>query len=290
MTPKISIVTPSFNQAEFLEATMRSVLTQEYEHLEYVVIDGGSTDDSVRIIEKYAGDLHYWISEPDSGHADALNKGFAQTTGEIMAWINSDDMYTPWALRCVAQIFDQFPEVDWIVGFCGYWNKHGFMTHAYRKPKSIYDFLSGDYGWIQQESVFWRRSLWDHAGGYINQNYRLMVDGELWTRFFQHTELVSVDCILSGYRYHPGNRAVQHIDECHAEMRTAISEMERRLDRSTRYLGRAMRVMRGVNRNVFFKSSSLPRVLSGVFPAARYTNIHYHHEQWQKRKLPFSLR
>jgi hypothetical protein len=234
--------------------------------------------------------LHYWVSEEDEGHANALNKGFSNTTGEIMAWINSDDMYTPWAFRCVAQIFDKFPEVDWIVGFCGYWNQDGFMTHAYRKPKNIYDYLSGSYGWIQQESVFWRRSLWDRAGGYIDEDYKLMVDGELWTRFFRHAELVSLDCILSGYRYHPTNRAAQHLDHCHAEMRQAISIMATQINRKTLMRGYAVRFIKGINRYLFFKTRLLPRIVSKIMPATRYTNLHYHQERWQKRSLPMSLR
>src|ERR1700674_5632659 len=101
MTMSISIVTPSFNQARFVEETIHSVLDQEYPNLEYIIIDGGSTDGSVEIIEKYRPRIHCFVSEADSGHAHALNKGFAQTNGEIMAWINSDDKYLPWTLRTV---------------------------------------------------------------------------------------------------------------------------------------------------------------------------------------------
>ena len=112
--PTISVVTPSYNQGRFLEETICSVLTQSYPCVEYVVIDGASSDDSVEIIRKYAGQLTYWVSETDKGQYDAINKGFARTTGEIMAWLNSDDMYTPWALTVVADIFRLFPHVEWI--------------------------------------------------------------------------------------------------------------------------------------------------------------------------------
>src|SRR5438132_13711050 len=103
--PRITVVTPSFNQAEFLERTLRSVLDQGYPNLEYVVIDGGSTDGSVDTIRRYADRLAYWVAQPDSGQYDAINKGFQRTSGEVMAWINSDDKYAPWAFAVAAEVF-----------------------------------------------------------------------------------------------------------------------------------------------------------------------------------------
>jgi|688.fasta_scaffold05340_20 glycosyltransferase involved in cell wall biosynthesis len=231
--PAISIVTPSYNQGMYLEATIKSVIDQSYPDLEYIIIDGGSNDESIDIIKKYSNKLSYWISEPDHGHADALNKGFNQSNGEIMAWINSDDMLTPWSLNCVSQIFTEFPEVEWIQGFTSVWNNQGEMISATRNPKNIYDFLSGNYAWIQQESVFWRRSLWEKAGGFISEKTRYMVDGELWSRFFTHGILYNLDCIIGGYRLHNSNRAAKHINQCITEMHHAISAMERRCDSKT---------------------------------------------------------
>ena len=163
--PKISIITPSFNQEEFIEDTLRSVVLQEYPNLEYIVIDGGSSDHSVDIIRNYSDKISYWTSEHDGGHGAGLNKGFKQSTGEIMGWINSDDLLTSWSLRSVAEIFTKFPHVNWIQGFTSSWNRQGQMTGSSRNPKNIYDYLTGNYAWIQQESVFWRRSLCDKAGG-----------------------------------------------------------------------------------------------------------------------------
>ena len=116
--PTISIVTPSFNQRVFLPAAMSSILGQEYPALEYVVIDGGSTDGSVDVIRSEAGRLAYWCSEPDGGQYKGINKGFARTRGDIMAWLNADDMYTPWALSVVGEVFAQLPEVQWLTTAC----------------------------------------------------------------------------------------------------------------------------------------------------------------------------
>ena len=175
--PKISVITPSYNQGKFIAKTIESVVNQHYPNLEYIVVDGNSTDNSSEVIKSYEDKISYWVSEPDKGHGNALNKGFAQSSGEIMAWINSDDLYMPWTLRTVAEVFTAYPEVDWIVGISSF-IRNGGIFNIDRVYKNIYDYLIGDFQWIQQESVFWRRSLWDKAGGHINEDMKLMVDGE----------------------------------------------------------------------------------------------------------------
>jgi glycosyltransferase involved in cell wall biosynthesis len=197
-------------------------LDQNYPNLEYIVIDGGSSDGSVDIIKQHANQLSSWVSEKDAGHGDALNKGFYHTTGDIMAWLNSDDMYLPWTFRVVSEIFNAFPDVEWITGTPTFWNDQGAITHASPNHKNVFDLLLGDYAWIQQESTFWRRSLWERVGAKVDTTYQLMVDGNLWCRFFATSQLYSVGCILGGYRYHTANRAVAHMQTCHAEMRRAM--------------------------------------------------------------------
>lgn len=225
--PKISIVTAVYNQAQFIEKTILSVLEQNYPNLEYIIIDGGSTDGTVDIIKKYEKYLTYWISEPDKGHANALNKGFARTTGEIMAWINGDDMYFPWTFRVVAEIFTQFPGVKWLSGFPTTRFENDEVAILGNKYLSLVDFLLGDYKWIQQESVFWRRSLWEEAGSFINENFKYMVDGELWSRFFRHAELFYTNVILASYRMHSQNRAFLHRDEVRNEMEFIIEKLRK---------------------------------------------------------------
>lgn len=201
--PRISVVTPSYNQGEFLEATLRSVVSQGYPNLEYVVIDGGSTDDSVSIIKRYEADLAYWVTEPDEGHAQALNKGFAQTTGEIMCWINSSDMYYPWTFETVAEVFSQLPQVDWITGTTSIFDVQGRpRAVASAATVNVYDVLAGDYRGVQQESVFWRRSLWDRAGGRLDQTLTCAADLDLWLRFFRVARLYHVGTLLGGFRVH----------------------------------------------------------------------------------------
>src|SRR4030095_1996873 len=198
--PKISIVTPSFNQAEFLEATFQSVLSQSSPNLEYIVVDGGSTDGSVEIIKRYSRHLSWWCSQPDKGQYDAINKGFERSTGEIMAWLNSDDMYCSWAFKTVASIMSEIAEAEWLTTLHpGYWDWQGYCTlFDFIPGYSREAFLDGPYlpggaltsvpvfgstNSIQQESTFWRRSLWEKVGGRICTEYQLAADFDLWSRF-----------------------------------------------------------------------------------------------------------
>lgn len=223
--PKISVVTPSFNQAQYLEETIVSVISQNYPNLEYIIIDGGSTDGSVDIIKKYEKYLKYWVSEKDAGHGNALNKGFSHATGDIMAWINSDDKYYPWTFKVVSAVFSEFKNINWIVGKNSWYDSNGVLYYTQTVKKNASDFLSGNYQWIQQESVFWRRELWQKSGGYINEKYRFMVDGELWCRFFLFDDLWHVDRVIGGYRVHDTNRATANMDVILGEMKSAIEEM-----------------------------------------------------------------
>ena len=215
---KISIVTPSYNQAAHLDQTIRSVLLAADgcgAELEYVVVDGGSTDGSREIIERHAPQLAWWCSEKDAGQYDAINKGFSKATGEIMGWLNSSDLYFPWTLSTVREIFEKFPEVQWITAlrkFCvqedgsfeGMQKMPGFAGRCYYAgmhggPKNS-DF-------IQQETVFWRRSLWEQIGSRIPDRCKFAADFHLWGEFFKHAPVYGLDAPLAGFRFHGDSRS-----------------------------------------------------------------------------------
>ena len=201
--PKISIVTPSFNQADYLEATILSILNQNYPNLEYIIIDGGSTDNSVEIIKKYADKLTFWVSEPDNGLYDAVQKGFKQSTGGIMAWLNSDDLYHPNALKTVAEIFNSFADIQWMTTTPTAFDETGRtvnVTDSLKIKWSKFRFYAGDFRWIQQESTFWRRSLWQKAGERMAVNLRFAGDFELWLRFFRYEKLYFISTLTGGFR------------------------------------------------------------------------------------------
>jgi glycosyltransferase involved in cell wall biosynthesis len=249
--PKISIVTPSYNQAEFLEDAIESVLGQRYPNLEYVVIDGGSTDGSVDIIRRHADRLSYWVSEADKGQYEAINKGFEKTSGEIMAWLNSDDKFTPWAFSVVAEIFSSFPEVQWVTTVQPLsWNRQGqASTIMFNGGFNRASFLKGgnlptkgSFGrrFIQQESTFWRRSLWEQAGGRVETSVALAGDFELWARFYRHTELYGVLTPLGGFRAHGNQKSVLQGEAYVEEAARVLSQYNGRPCRGPEALLRGM--------------------------------------------------
>ena len=214
-------MTPSLGQAAFLEDALRSVLDQDDAALEYVVADGGSTDGSVEIIRRHADRLAAWWSEPDEGHADAVNRGFARTSGEIMGWLNSDDRLLPRSLEIVRELFTRFPEMQWLTsGFPATIDEAGRLVRVNRTlgvAREPYLLgLNGLQPWstssfVQQESTFWRRSLWEAAGGRLDPSYEPAADFELWVRFFQHAELWTVDTPLGAFRVHANQRSTAQL-------------------------------------------------------------------------------
>lgn len=207
---RISLVTPNYNGEKFLDTTIKSVIEQNYPNLDYILVDGLSTDRSASIMELYRNDVSKIIIESDDGHADALNKGFAYTDGDIMGWINSDDALLPGSLAIVAQIFELYPDVEWITGLPSTCDEAGNLIYVGPlKPWSQARFLCGDHLWIQQESTFWRRSLWERAGG-LDTHWKVANDFDLWARFFRHAPLHSVDTLLGCFRVRTGQRSIQH--------------------------------------------------------------------------------
>ena len=218
--PKISIVTVNYNKASYLERTIKSVLDQGYPNLEYIIIDGGSQDGSVDIIRKYERELAYWVSEADEGMYYAIRKGFSHATGEILAWINSDDMYHRNSFFTVSEIFSSFQEIEWLVGYSTLWDDYDRCIYAFEnKYFNHISFLRGDYKLIQQESSFWRKSLYDRVGG-VCVDYKLAGDFALWMRFSRIAKMYVYNGLLGGFRYSKGDQLSKnmgkYIDECKA--------------------------------------------------------------------------
>jgi hypothetical protein len=252
---KISIVTPSFNQGRFLERCMRSVLEQEHGEVEYSVIDGGSADGSAATIKKYSTRLAYWTSRPDRGYADALNDGFARSSGEIMGWLNSDDMLTPWALRVAASVFQALPEVQWITTryplvmdeagmVIAARRGEGYNATAFYRARNV-PLAPGFYtSVIQQESTFWRRGLWEKTGGAMDAGLRMAADLELWARFFQHAELFTVGVPLGCFRFQKesftSSRMDSYLEECRAVLKRFAHRAPTALEISARRTARLL--------------------------------------------------
>ncbi len=222
---KISIVTPNYNGGAFLEETIQSVLNQGYPNLEYIIIDGGSTDNSIEIIKRYEKHLAYWISELDKGMYDAIKKGFEKSTGEVMVWLNSDDIYHKNALFIIDEIFGKYSYIDWIMGMPTIFDEkgRGIDVRSYKKW-SKYDYYAGEYKWIQQESTFWRRSLWEKVCDNFNTDLKYAGDLALWLSFFRHSLLYTVPVLIGGYRLRSFNQlSLENIDEYIDESEQAIA-------------------------------------------------------------------
>lgn len=202
--PKISIITPSFNQAQYLEETIRSVLLQGYPNLEYIIVDGGSTDGSVDIIRRYAPWLAWWVSEPDAGQSQAINKGFAKSSGEIMAWINSDDSYAVQAFQSVVQSFNDRGTL-WVAGLVDQVEANGTILRPGRRfEEKIENWYVGSP--YLQPGIFWRHELWQKAGG-LDEGLQYCFDYDLLLRFVQQQPFALwVDHKLANFRIHPRSK------------------------------------------------------------------------------------
>jgi glycosyltransferase involved in cell wall biosynthesis len=206
MPPTVSVVTPSYNQANFLEESILSVLSQDYEPIEYIVIDGGSKDHSVEIIRKYRGKLAYWISESDSGQSDAINKGWSRCTGDIICYLNSDDYFLPGAIRIIVKAFEENPRAGLICGRANAVSEDGrFLLTCYPRPvgQEMLEYLTG----LPQPSVFLRRCVLERVG-LLDPTSHLLFDQEFFLRVLGNFEAVSLLQPLSCMRRHGAAKSV----------------------------------------------------------------------------------
>jgi glycosyltransferase involved in cell wall biosynthesis len=213
-SPLVSIITPSYNQAAYLEQTIRSVLGQDYPNIQYLISDGGSTDGSVEIIHKYSDHLSWWVSEPDTGQADAINKGFAYTTGtteDIIAWLNSDDLYSPGAVASAVRAFQDHPQAGLVYGRAVSITPKGRPLNDLAFDQWGVDDLAA-FNILTQPAVFIRREAWERAGG-LDASYHLLLDHHLWLRIAARYEIVGVPEVWAFARHHPAAKNVAQAEK-----------------------------------------------------------------------------
>lgn len=215
MLPKISVITPSFNQGSFIEQTIRSVLKQDYPNLEYIVIDGGSTDETVSVIKRYSSRIAYWVSESDRGQTHAINKGLSRATGDIIAYINSDDYYLPGALEKVARYWVEHPDCDLVHGQCEIVDHVGALVRLQQGDiRSLEQCLDlwgvwwGGGNFVQPE-VFWTRRMTEKIGPF-REDLHWVMDYDYWARIFAVGGRAGfIDDRLAAFRLHPLQKSTQ---------------------------------------------------------------------------------
>jgi len=243
LPPLVSIITPSFNQARYLEATIQSVLSQDYPRIEYMIVDGGSKDESVDIIKRYAKTLesdsssysqgmlseyqeqapviqnkiNWWVSEKDKGQTDAINKGFARAKGDILAWINSDDTYEPGAVSAAVKVLQEHPEIGMVYGDCNFINESGRVIGKFNSAQTNYRLLRQGYAHIPQQTMFFRADLWKQVGP-LDPSFYFAMDYDLWTRIAARAEIKYVPQTWASFRLHTSGKTILADDRCWPEM------------------------------------------------------------------------
>ena len=216
--PKISIITPSLNQGHFIEETIRSVLLQNYPNLEYIIIDGGSSDNSVEIIKKYEPWLTYWVSEQDNGQSDAINKGLNICSGDIIAWLNSDDMYYKNTLMYAASKI-HINKPCWLIGACDFFNNKNNATTIQNPPNEVNEdtFLYWSSHGFSQPSTFWNRKMLE-CSGTLDTSLHYVMDVDLWWRMLHYAKPITSTEVFSRYRIHDETKTLKNITKSNQEL------------------------------------------------------------------------
>ncbi len=215
--PKVSIVMPSYNQGQFLEASIESVLAQDYPNIEYIAVDGGSKDNSVEILKKYQSHFAWWVSEKDKGHADALNKGFSHATGDILAWLNSDDIYLPGAIAEAVAILQEHPEVGMVYGNADLIDNSGVKVGEFSARQTDYRRLLRGSVHIPQATTFFRADLWRQVGP-LDLSLFFSFDYDLWVKLAKVSRLLYVPKRWAQFRIHDDGKTIVNDDRCYPDM------------------------------------------------------------------------
>lgn len=222
--PKISVITPSYNQARFIEQTIRSVLLQGYPNLEYIIIDGGSSDGSREIIRKYEPWLTYWVSEPDRGQSHAINKGFKHATGDVLCWLNSDDYYLPDALLTVGRMLAEGKGNYALTGHCLKVYQDGRpaveLEGRYENRRRLLQYWKGYQ--MHQPATFWRREVFEQVG-WLDEELHLIMDFDYWAKISRHFDFINVDCALVCCNYHTEAKTGDDYKQYHADLKRYAS-------------------------------------------------------------------
>jgi len=205
--PLVTIVTPSYNQAKFIEETILSIKNQDYLNIEHIVVDANSTDGTLDILKKYDGKIK-WISEPDNGQTEAINKGFKMSSGQICAFLNSDDSYVPGAFKTVVNYFREHPEVDMLMGNVNYIDENGKITKiSYKPPFSVGRMIRAGGSLVSQSGVFFRRSLFDSIGMF-NETFHHGMDYDFYIRAGLKHKVKSISAVLANFRLHSESKTM----------------------------------------------------------------------------------
>ncbi len=216
--PLVSIITPSFNQAQYLEATIQSVLGQDYPRIEYIIVDGGSTDGSVDVIKKYEGRLAGWVSEQDKGQTDAINKGFNRANGGILAWLNSDDTYNPGAVSAAVKFLMDNPEIAMVYADCDFINEQGGVIGKFNSAQTDHHRLREGYVHIPQQTMFFRAKYWKELGP-LDPSFYFAMDYDLWTRISSRAPIKYLrGQTWANFRIHNFGKTSSADDRCWPEM------------------------------------------------------------------------
>jgi len=216
-TPLVTIVTPSFNQASYVEETIQSVLKQTYPYVEYIIVDGGSEDGSLEIIKKYAPKLAHWVSEKDRGQTDAINKGFALAKGEVLAWLNSDDTLLPNAVEDAVEYLSTHPQTGLVYGDTNYIDEKSKVIGRFPAAQTDLTRLRRGYVHIPQQASFFHKSIWDQVGP-LDTDFFFAMDYDLWVRFARVSELKYIPRIWANFRLHSDTKTITADDQCWPEM------------------------------------------------------------------------
>src|SRR5690349_12860555 len=239
--PKVSIIIPSFNQGQFLEASIQSALEQEYPNIEYIVVDGGSKDSSVEIIKKYQDHLKWWVSEKDKGHADALNKGFSHASGDILAWLNSDDIYFPGAVSAAVAVLQSHPEVGMVYGDADLIDDVGATVGQFGSKQTSYRQMLRGSVHIPQATTFFRADVWRQVGP-LDLSLFFSFDYDLWVRIAKVSQVLYVPRRWAKFRIHDAGKTILNDDRCYPDMLRVLAREggrseERRVGKECRARG-----------------------------------------------------